>query len=63
MPLPRYVLIGRIVTMDDQRTVVDEGALEVDGGTIAGVRPAGDRRLRAGRTRRASACTAPSSRA
>jgi cytosine/adenosine deaminase-related metal-dependent hydrolase len=42
MPVPRYVLIGRIVTMDDSRTVVDEGALEVDGGTIAGVRPAGD---------------------
>ena len=42
MPVPRYVLIGRIVTMDDKRTVLDDGALEVDGGTIAGVRPASD---------------------
>ena len=42
MPTPRYVLIGRIVTMDDARTVLDDGALEVDGGTIAGVRPASE---------------------
>lgn len=42
MPLPRYALIGRVVTMDDHRTVHEDMALEIDHGRITGLRPAGD---------------------
>ncbi len=42
MALPRFVLLGRVVTMDADASVLDAGALEIDGGRIAGLRPAGD---------------------
>ena len=35
----RYVLLGRVVTMDDAFTVVDDGALYVEGNHIAAVQP------------------------
>ncbi len=45
MTLSRFVLLGRVVTMDDAApapTLLDAGALEVDDGRIAGVRPAAE---------------------
>jgi hypothetical protein len=41
MPTPnRFVLLGRVVTMDDAFTVVDDGALYVDANHVAAVLPA-----------------------
>ena len=37
---PRFVLAGRVVTMDDHLTVVPDGRVYVDGGVIAAVLPA-----------------------
>jgi 5-methylthioadenosine/S-adenosylhomocysteine deaminase len=42
VPLPRFVLTGRLVCMDPARSVLASGALEIADGRIVGVRPAAD---------------------
>ncbi len=41
-PPPALALAGRVVTMDGPRSVVDDGVVYIQGGSIADVRPASD---------------------